>query len=527
VSATVATPSSFIETHPLIETLPAPVHQRVHDELDTLKQVNRESKKYDRTLQYVNWILSLPWNVAEPEPLPLKKAKRVMDKIHVGRDKLKEEILRWIAVAHGPFLTSRAPIGLVGPPGVGKSSFARAAAAAFNRPIIHLDLSVMHNRETMKGHARDTSAAQPSFLLKEIRRVGTFHPVILLEHLDEIMDTDNEEFLAELMQMILGKPKREFWDSYLDMSIDLARSIIFFTCSDLDFFSRTFVSQTQLFFLSTYTPEEKLRILECYIYPKQLKNYGQEDFLQVGPSVWREIIEGYTQEAGTHQLEERIESLIRWGVLKKVRDQSQKVTVHPSDVEKIFSSFRYFKPVIEKHESPGVVTGLSWTSYGGNVLFVEAVQMAGKGKLLVTGQLGKVMYESIDIALSLIRTHAKNYAPEFNFETHDLHIHVPGGSVPKDGPSAGLAVYAALVSLLTGKSINPHIAMTGEITLQGIVLPVGGVKEKVIAAQRAGVTDVILPAENRGTTQDLSVDTLKAVRFHFIESVEELRKIVF
>ncbi len=504
--------------------MPKEVRAVAEKELNRLAKMSPMASEYTVTRTYLDWLMEMPWKKSTRDRLNVKKAEKILNEDHYGLEKVKKRILEYLAVRQlksnmkGPILC------FVGPPGVGKTSLGRSIARALNRKFSRMSLGGVRDEAEIRGHRRTYVGALPGRIIQEIKKVGSNNPVIMLDEIDKLgMDFRGDPSSA-LLEVLDPEQNFSFTDHYLEVQFDLSRVMFIATANVMDTIPYALRDRMEIIEINGYIDEEKLRIAERYLIPKQLKNHGltpgQITFTR---NAILKIINKYTREAGVRNLEREIASIVR-GVAKEIVEG--KVThrrIIPSLVEKYLGPERIFSEVAERVSRPGVATGLAWTPVGGDILFIEATKMKGKGQLQLTGKLGDVMKESAAAAMSYLRANADKYGIENDFyEKFDTHIHVPAGAIPKDGPSAGITIFSALYSLYTDKCVKNNLAMTGEITLRGLVLPVGGIREKVIAAKRAGIDTVILPEKNKKDLAEIPKRHIEGMKFYYIKEVDEL-----
>ena len=509
--------------------MPAEAEKEALRELDRLSRIPSASPEYTVARTYIETMVALPWSVSTEDNLDIPQVRQVLEDDHYGLEKVKERILEYLAVrkfkTEG---TMRQPIlCLVGPPGVGKTSLGRSIARALGRKFVRLSLGGIRDEAEIRGHRRTYIGALPGQIIQGIRRAGSNNPVFMLDEIDKVGADFRGDPSAALLEALDPEQNSQFRDHYLDVPFDLSKVLFITTANVLDTILPPLRDRTEVIEIPGYTEDEKVEIAKRHLIPRQLQEHGLTDGVNLK---WidegiRAIIRGYTREAGVRNLEREIASVCRKVARQFAEGQTECVTVDAAKVEEFLGAPRFeFEEISERTAQPGVAVGLVWTPVGGDIVFVEATLMPGGKGLLLTGQLGDVMRESAQTALSYIRSHAEELGidPRF-FEKHDVHIHVPAGAIPKDGPSAGITMLTALASLLTRRCMKPRLAMTGEITLSGRVLPVGGIKEKVLAAHRAGIETVVLPSRNR---KDLLEDVPQAVReqmrFVFVETIDEV-----
>jgi ATP-dependent Lon protease len=534
--------------------MPEDVMKEAHRELKRLSRMSPAAADYTVTRTYLDWLVVLPWDKTTAAAVDIVKAKKVLDEDHYDLEKIKERILDHLAVLQlkpslkGPILC------FVGPPGVGKTSLGKSIARALGREFVRLSLGGVHDEAEIRGHRRTYIGALPGQILQGLRRAGTKDPVFMLDEIDKVGRDFRGDPASALLEVLDPEQNSTFRDNYLDVPFDLSKVLFVTTANVMDPVPGALQDRMEVLELQGYTESEKLQIAFQYLIPRQIKENGLESAdIEFREDAVSHIIGGYTREAGVRNLEREIGTICRKHARRIAHDRSlaeraaakkksgkktsarprkrTMLRVIPKRVEEALGAPRRRKQgeVAARTRRPGVSVGLAWTPTGGDVLYIEATMMPGAGKgLLLTGHLGKVMQESMQAALSWVRAHAEQLGiePTF-FKEHDLHLHIPAGAIPKDGPSAGITAVTALVSLISGRRIKKNFAMTGETTLSGLVLPVGGIKEKVLAAHRAGVTDVILPAENEvQVKEDLKSEQLGALRTHYVETVDEVIAIV-
>ncbi len=497
-------------------------------ELKRLARMTPASAEYMVARTYLEWMTSLPWNkTSGTEDIDIAKAETILNEDHYDLEKVKQRILDYLAVKKlqpgmkGPILC------FVGPPGVGKTSLGKSIARAMGRKFVRVSLGGMHDEAEIRGHRRTYIGALPGQVIQNIRRAETMDPVLMLDEVDKLGRDFRGDPAAALMEVLDPEQNSTFRDHYLDVPFDLSKVIFIATANWMDPIPEPLRDRMEIIELPGYTEEEKIHIAKRFLIPRQTTEHGLKlgDQIEFSDEALREIIHSYTREAGVRNLEREIANLIRKQARRIAEGKLEKQIVTPEVVHATLGvpKYRLEKEVEERVQKPGVSVGLVWTPVGGDIVFIEATAMRGGKQFTMTGHLGEVMQESMRAALSWVRAHAEEYGidPDF-FRKSDLHIHVPSGAIPKDGPSAGAAMVTALVSLLSGQPVRPRVAMTGEISLTGIVLPIGGVKEKVLGAKRAGIREVILPSENEpNLKEDLTPEMLEGLKIHFVRNVEQ------
>ena len=480
--------------------------------------------EYGMVRSYLEWLIDLPWKLPEEAPINIVEARRILDEDHYGLDKIKQRIIEYLAVRKlAP--QGKAPIlCFVGPPGVGKTSLGQSIARAIQRKFVRVSLGGVHDEAEIRGHRRTYIGALPGNVIQALRKTGTRNCVMMLDEIDKLGGGGaHGDPRAALLEVLDPEQNNTFRDNYLAVPFDLSRVVFITTANVLDTIPGPLRDRLEIIGLAGYTASEKFEIARRYLVRRQMDANGLQDGqFEISDNALREIIHHYTREAGVRNLERAIGRVLRHAAVQIAEGKTGPIRVQKSDIPTILGPVMFENEVAMRTSVPGVVTGLAWTPVGGDILFIEATRVPGSGRLILTGQLGDVMKESAQAALSIVKNKAASLGVDPSlFEKSDIHIHVPAGAVPKDGPSAGVAMFMALTSLLTERTIRSDTAMTGEISLRGIVLPVGGIKEKVIAAAQAGVKRVLLPARNRRDFDDIPEEVRKQLEFFWIEHVEE------
>ena len=510
--------------------MPDEVKKEALKELGRLSRMSPMAADYSLTRNYIEWLAVLPWAKTSGQEIEIPKAKEILDADHYDLERVKDRILDYLSVRRlkpnmkGPILC------FVGPPGVGKTSLGKSIARALGRKFVRLSLGGVHDEAEIRGHRRTYIGALPGQIIQGIRRAETKDPVFMLDEIDKVGRDFRGDPASALLEALDPEQNSTFRDNYLDVTFDLSKVLFITTANMLDPIAEPLRDRMEIIELQGYTEEEKVHIAFQYLVPRQIDENGiTKDQIEFPEEAVRYVIRHYTREAGVRSLERQIGTICRKQARRLAEGKMEKLIVTKEIVQEFLGGIKIRSEgeIAERTERPGVAVGLAWTPSGGDVLFVEANAMKGKGGFTMTGQIGQVMQESMQAALTWVRSNSDRLgvAEDF-FSSHDIHIHVPAGAIPKDGPSAGVTMATALVSLLTKKRITPLIAMTGEITLSGNVLPVGGIKEKVLAAKRAGVRDVILPAENKmNVEEDLSPEQLSNLNVHYVKTIDEALKI--
>ncbi|HVH47802.1 MAG TPA: endopeptidase La [Labilithrix sp.] len=505
--------------------LPNEAEQVAKKQLKRLRNMQVGSAEYTVVRTYLDWILDLPWHNSTPDNLDISAVRKVLDEDHYGLEKVKKRILEYLAVRKlkkdkkGPILC------LIGPPGVGKTSLGRSIARSLGRKFHRISLGGVHDEAAIRGHRRTYVGALPGQVIQGMKKVGTINPVFMLDEVDKIGHDFRGDPAAALLEVLDPEQNNTFADHYLEIPFDLSNVMFVATANVADPIPPPLRDRMEILEIPGYTRNEKLAIARQHLIPKQIEEHGiTKEQLEIADSAVDEIIDHYTREAGVRTLERQVASVIR-GVAVKIAegDTTPRKIDGAQSVHEFLGAARYTSEVAERTEEPGVATGLAWTSVGGEILFIEATKMFGTGKLQLTGQLGDVMKESAQAALSYVRTNAEKLGLAKDFlEKSDLHIHIPAGAMPKDGPSAGVTMFTALVSMLSGVRVRHDVAMTGEITLRGRVLPIGGLKEKVLAAHRAGIKRVLVPERNKADLDEVPAEIKNELEFILISKMDQL-----
>ncbi len=493
-------------------------------ELDRLDKLPPQAAEYHVIRTYLDWLVSVPWKKSTKDNLDIEQAAKVLNEDHYDLDKVKDRILEFLAVRKLKKDTKGPILCFIGPPGVGKTSLGQSIARALGRKFIRMSLGGIRDEAEIRGHRRTYIGALPGNIIQGIRRAGTNNPVFMLDEVDKIGIDFRGDPASALLEVLDPEQNHSFSDHYLDVSFDLSKVMFITTANILDTIPPALLDRMEMLQLPGYPEEEKLMIAKKFLLPRQIKENGLKvEDLEITDSAIGKIIREYTREAGVRNVEREIANILRKIAKEIAKGKKGPFKVDDKNIASYLGPVKFFSETAERTSEPGVTTGLAWTPQGGEILFIEANKMSGKKGLTLTGQLGQTMQESAKAALSYVRSKAKQLKIDENFfEKYDIHIHVPQGAVPKDGPSAGVAMATSLVSLLTGKLVKYDVAMTGEITLKGKVLPVGGIKEKVLAASRAQIKEVILPEKNEKDLEELPAHIRKQLKFTFVKNLDEV-----
>lgn len=494
-------------------------------EITKMQRTNPNSPDYSIQRNYVETLLELPWNEYSKDNFDLNRAQKILDKAHYGIDEVKRRIIEYLAVLKLRNDMKSPILCFYGPPGVGKTSLGRSIAKALNREYVRMSLGGLHDEAEIRGHRKTYIGAMPGRILQLLKKAKTSNPVFVLDEIDKLGNNNyHGDPSSAMLEVLDPEQNKEFYDNFLEMGYDLSKVLFIATANDLSTIQPALRDRMELINVTGYTIEEKAEIAKRHLLPKQLKEHGMKSSdIQLGRKEIERIIEGYTRESGVRALEKEIAKVVRYGAKNLAMEETYDPKISVEDIERILGVPHFDRDKYEDNDVAGVVTGLAWTSMGGEILFIESALSKGKGVLNITGNLGQVMKESATIALEYIKANAERYNlnPKL-FENYDVHIHVPEGATPKDGPSAGIAMLTSLMSLFTQKRVKKHLAMTGEITLRGKVLPVGGLKEKILAGKRAGIKEYILSKHNKKDIQEIKEEYLKGLTFHYVTDMEEV-----
>lgn len=493
-------------------------------ELEKLRRLNMSSPEYSTQYNYLQMLLDLPWNEYTKDNFDLKRATKILDRDHYGLDNVKERIIEHLAVLKLKNDLKSPILCLYGPPGVGKTSLGKSVSEALGRKYVRMSLGGLHDESEIRGHRKTYIGAMPGRIIQNIKKAGSSNPVFILDEIDKLKSSYHGDPASALLEVLDPEQNNAFHDNYLDLDFDLSKVMFIATANSLSEISAPLLDRMELIDVSGYILDEKVEIARKHLVPKQLELHGvPKKAISLNKRILSHIIEGYTRESGVRQLDKVLARLARKVALKIALDEEVKKNLTLADIHEMLGVEKYNKDTWEKDLGIGVVTGLAWTAVGGEILFVETSLSKGKGTLTLTGNLGDVMKESAVLALEYLKSHATELSiDEKVFQETNVHVHIPEGAIPKDGPSAGITMVTSIASAFSQRNIKPRIAMTGEITLRGKVLPVGGIKEKILAAKRAGVKEIILSKENKKDIDEIKEMYVKGLEFHYVETVMEV-----
>ncbi len=506
--------------------MPKPVLEELERQLKKLERMHPDSAETATLRNWLEWMVGLPWGKSTKDNLDLKEAQRILDEDHYGLEKVKERIIEYLAVRKLKERTKGPLLCFVGPPGVGKTSLGRSIARALGRKFVRLSLGGVKDEAEVRGHRRTYVGAMPGRIVQGIQQAGSNNPVFMMDEVDKIGADFRGDPSSALLEVLDPEQNNTFRDHYLGVPFDLSQVMFVCTANLIDTIQPAFLDRMEVIRISGYTEEEKLQIAKRHVIPKQLEEHGlTAAHFAISDAALRQLIQLYTREAGLRNLEREVAAIIRKVARRVAEGEKGKKRITPQSLHRYLGAPKILPEEILKHDAVGIATGLAWTATGGDILFVEATAFKGKGRLMLTGQLGDVMKESGQAALSYARSHARALGIRDElFASRDLHIHVPEGAIPKDGPSAGITMATALISVLTGRPIKRSVAMTGEITLRGNILPIGGLKEKILAARRLGITTVLCPKLNEKELEEVPADVKRGIEFHLVGDVSEVLK---
>ncbi len=505
----------------------ADVKKHFDKELTRLKRMNPQAPDFSIQRNYLELMLDLPWDELSEDKIDLNFAREVLDRDHFGLEDVKKRIIEYLAVLKIKNDMKSPILCLYGPPGVGKTSLGKSIAEATGRRYVRMSLGGLRDEAEIRGHRKTYIGAMPGRIIQSIKKAGTSNPVFILDEIDKLGNSHRGDPSSAMLEVLDPEQNSEFYDNFLEIGYDLSRVMFIATANYFYDIPWALRDRMEVIPISGYTIEEKIEIAKRHLLPKQLKEHGlKEGDLKLGKKQLKKIIESYTRESGVRGLDKMIAKLVRHIAKSIAMEEDYNKKPSLKEIEKILGKPKFNLAEYEDNKVPGVVTGLAWTRVGGDILFVESVLAKGKGQLTLTGNLGQVMKESAQIALAYIKAKAEDFDinPEI-FDKYQIHLHVPEGATPKDGPSAGITMLTSMMSALTGRKVKPHLAMTGEITLRGKVLPVGGIKEKILAAKRAKIKEIILPIDNKKDVAEINQDYIKGLKFHFVKKMEDVLKI--
>ncbi len=500
------------------------VKKHFEKELNKMQRMNPQVPEFSIQRNYLELFLELPWSEYSKDNFDLKRGQKILDRHHYGLEDVKRRIIEYLAVLKLRNDMKSPILCLYGPPGVGKTSLGKSVAEALGREYVRISLGGLRDEAEIRGHRKTYIGAMPGRIIQSLKKAGTSNPVFVLDEIDKLTTSHNGDPSSALLEVLDPEQNSAFYDNFLELGFDLSKVMFIATSNNMGAIQPALRDRMEVINVSGYTIEEKVEIAKKHLLPKQLKEHGvTEDQLKVAKPVIEKIVEGYTRESGVRGLEKQIAKVVRFAAKSIAMEEEYNVNISRDDLETVLGPARLLRDKYENNDVAGVVTGLAWTSVGGDILFIESILSKGKGQLSITGNLGKVMKESATIALEYIKANAEalDLKPEV-FEKYNVHIHVPEGATPKDGPSAGITMLTSLVSLFTQCKVKKSLAMTGEITLRGKVLPVGGIKEKILAAKRAKIKEIILCEDNRKDILDIKEDYLKGLTFHYVTEMSEV-----
>ncbi|RIV30319.1 endopeptidase La [Flagellimonas lutimaris] len=500
------------------------VKEHFEKELGKMQRMNPQVAEYSIQRNYLDLLLDLPWNEYSKDKFDLKRAQKILDRDHYGLEDVKRRIIEYLAVLKLRNDMKSPILCLYGPPGVGKTSLGKSVAEALGREYVRMSLGGLRDEAEIRGHRKTYIGAMPGRIIQSLKKAGTSNPVFILDEIDKLASSHQGDPSSAMLEVLDPEQNSDFHDNFLEMGYDLSKVMFIATANNLSTIQPALRDRMEIIHVTGYTIEEKVEIAKRHLLPKQLEEHGlTKKDLKIGKRQLEKIVEGYTRESGVRSLEKQIAKVVRYAAKSIAMEEEYNVTVNNEDIEKILGPARLERDKYESNDVAGVVTGLAWTSVGGDILFIESILSKGKGTMNITGNLGKVMKESATIAMEYIKSNADEYGIDSDvFDKYNVHIHVPEGATPKDGPSAGITMLTSLVSLFTQRKVKKSLAMTGEITLRGKVLPVGGIKEKILAAKRARIKEIILCADNRKDIEEIKAEYLKGLTFHYVTDMSEV-----
>jgi len=503
---------------------PASAKEMFQKGIEKLERMHPSTPDYSTVYNHLDLMLELPWNDTTEDHYDLRKAKKVLDTDHYGMDKIKERILEYLAVLKLKGDMKSPILCFIGPPGIGKTSLGRSIASAIGRKYVRLSLGGLHDESEIRGHRKTYIGAMPGRILQSLRKVKSSNPVMILDEIDKVGNDFRGDPSSALLEVLDPEQNHTFYDNYLELEYDLSKVLFVATANNIQSIQPALRDRLEIIDLSGYAVEEKMEIAKRHLFPKQKELHGlKASNFKINDKVLEKIIQDYTRESGVRELDRQLASIMRYQAKQLTMKGRLKAFLTADDIEKILGKPRYSNEIYKTANMAGVAVGLAWTYVGGDILFIETSLSDGKGELRLTGNLGNVMKESATTALTYLQSNAKKYKLDSKlFEKKNIHIHVPEGAVPKDGPSAGITMMTAIASALTGNKVKPYLAMTGEITLRGQVLPVGGIKEKVLAAKRAGLKEIVLCWQNEKDVQEIDSSFIKGIQFHYVKNMSQV-----
>ena len=496
-------------------------------EIGRLQRMNPQVAEYSVQRNYLALLLELPWQEYSTDLFDLKRAEKILDRDHYGLEKVKKRIIEHLAVLKLKGDMKSPIICLYGPPGVGKTSLGKSVAESLGRKYVRMSLGGMRDEAEIRGHRKTYIGALPGRIIQSIKKAETSNPVFVLDEIDKLSSSHSGDPSSAMLEVLDPEQNTDFYDNYLEVGYDLSKVMFIATANSLSTIPWALRDRMEIINVSGYTVEEKVEIGKRHLLPKLLTEHGlNSSHLKIAKKQLEKVVTGYTRESGVRGLEKKLAQVVRYAAKSIAMEEDYNIKISDKDIESILGPSHLERDKYENNETPGVVTGLAWTSVGGDILFIESILSKGKGNLTITGNLGKVMKESSTIALEYIKANLEEFGIEYKtIINNNIHIHVPEGATPKDGPSAGITMLTSLVSTLTQRKVKARLAMTGEITLRGKVLPVGGIKEKILAAKRANIKEIILCAENRKDVEEINQKYLKGLVFHYIDEMKEVIEI--
>jgi ATP-dependent Lon protease len=503
------------------------VAKHFNKEISKMQRMNPQVAEYSIQRNYLELFLDLPWNEYSKDKFDLKRAKKILDRDHFGLEDVKRRIIEYLAVLKLRNDMKSPILCLYGPPGVGKTSLGKSIAEALGREYVRVSLGGLRDEAEIRGHRKTYIGAMPGRIIQSLKKAGTSNPVFVLDEIDKLSNSHQGDPSSAMLEVLDPEQNSEFYDNFLEMGYDLSKVMFIATSNSLSTIQPALLDRMEIINVTGYTIEEKVEIGKRHLLPKQLKEHGlTEKHIKIGKPQLEKIVEGYTRESGVRGLEKQIAKMVRYAAKNIAMEEEYNIKISNEDIIEILGGPRLERDKYENNNVAGVVTGLAWTRVGGDILFIESIISKGKGTLTITGNLGKVMKESATIAMEYIKANAEEFGINSNvFDKYNVHIHVPEGATPKDGPSAGVTMLTSLVSLFTQRKVKKSLAMTGEITLRGKVLPVGGIKEKILAAKRARIKEILLCEENRRDIDEIKADYLKGLTFHYVTDMSDVIKI--